>query len=384
LSNILSTPPAGRRLDLAAALAYAAQRRGVSTLRIAVESALLARGRGGLPTEDYFLTGAWQPGLSWAERRAFLGAHRYVALNSALNPPAPGGPGTALQDKLDCHARFTAAGLPQPRILAVAAAGRPATGAEWLASPQATQDFLARPDALPCFGKPVHGSQSLGGVSILAPAGPGRVLLGNGREAGIADLAGEIWRDFPKGFLFQELIRPHPALAALTGPVIGSLRLATILPDAQPELLYAVLRGPAAGAMVDSSTGPLGSYIAVDVATGRVIRAQDRRQMGGVDLAKSNLTGADWPGAQLPDFGRAVEIALAAHAAFGEYGIVGSDIFLSDRGPLITEINGNPHHSPYQQAHARGILNPDFLPRLRVLRDRFRATVPRPKGSPLK
>jgi len=214
-------------------VAYAAKERGVSPLRIALESTLLRRGRGKLTLDEYFLAGAWRPGLSFAERRAFLGPRAYVALNTALNPPAPNGPGTALADKLACHARFSAAGLPQPRILAVATADKPVTGEDWLSSPAATLAFLARPGAL-------------------------------------------------------------------------------------------------------------------------------------------------------PDFGLALALACAAHAAFPEQGIVGSDIFLSDRGPLITEINGNPHHSCYQEAHLRGMLNADHMPRLRALRDRFCATVPRPKDCPLK
>lgn len=365
-------------------MAYAAKERGVSPLRIALESTLLRRGRGRLTLDEYFLAGAWRPGLSFAERRAFLGPRAYVALNTALNPPAPNGPGTALADKLACHARFSAAGLPQPRILAVATADKPVTGEDWLSSPAATLAFLARPGALPCFGKPVHGSQAVGGVSIVEQAGPGKLRLGNGHEVEASDLVAEIWRDHARGFMFQELVRPHRDLEALIGPTIGSVRFVTTLAGAEPEVLYAVLRAPAAGSMVDSNAGLLGSYIAIDAATGSVIRAQDRRKIGGASLEKSIVTGAIWRGAQLPDFGPALALARAAHAAFPEQGICGSDIFLSDRGLLITEINGNPHHSCYQEAHLRGMLNPDHMPRLRALRDRFRATVPRPKDCPLK
>lgn len=382
--SLLSHPPQGRRLDIASAIGYAAKARGVSPLRIAIESSLLRRGRGKLTINEYFLAGAWQPGISFAARRAFLGPRAFVALNSALNPPAPDGPGSALSDKLECHARFSAAGLPQPRILAVAASEKPVTGETWLSSPDATLDFLSRSDNLPCFGKPVHGSQSIGGVSIIEQTDPGRVRLGNGTEVATRDLVAEIWHDHARGFMFQELVRPHRDLETLIGPVIGSVRIVTTLAGTEPEVLYTVLRGPAAGAMVDSNAGQLGSYIAVDPVTGKVIRAQDRRQIGGASLEKSIVTGADWPGAQLPDFNLALALARAAHAAFPAYGITGSDIFLSDRGPLITEINGNPHHSCYQESHAHGVLNPDFLPRLKAVRDRFRAQVPRPKDCPLK
>lgn len=382
MTTILSSPQTDRRFDLAAALAYAAKTRRVSSLRIGVESMLLGAGRSKLTPEDYFLQGAWQPGIRFAERRAFLGPRAITPLNTALNPPQQGGVASILTDKLACHARFATCGIPQARIRAVVSPQAPVIGEAWLRSADETMAFLAQTD-LPCFGKPVYESHSLGGVSIIARTPEGQLRLGNGHEVDPRSLCDEIWRDYPQGFMFQDLVRPHPDLAALIGPVIGSLRIVTVNPGSGPEVLYAVERAPAADQMVDSSTGRLGTYIAVDAATGRVIRAQARNQMGATDLVQTALTGATWPGAQLPDYPRAIEIALAAHAAFPEHGIVGSDLFLSDKGPVITEINVNPDHSAFQTAHARGILNAEFLPRLRAVRDRFRPSVPRPKHCPL-
>lgn len=304
-------------------------------------------------------------------------------MNAALNPALPKGTPSILVDKLACHARFTAAGLPQARILAVAAREAPTTGEDWLRSSAATLEFLNRTDVLPCFGKPVHGRHSLGAVAIMARTEDGRLLLGNGREVDPAALVEEIWRDFDQGYMFQVLVRPHRDLAALFGPVIGSIRIVTVNKGDGPELLYAVQRAPAAGAMVDSSTGKLGTYAAVDLRSGQVIRAQDRRQMGATDLANNALTGARWPGADLPEFSSTVQIALAAHAAFPECGIAGSDLFVSDAGPVISEINVNPDHAAYQTGHARGFLNPEILPRLQAVRARFRNSGPQPRCLPL-
>ena len=383
MTAILSRPPSNRRIDLSAAIRYAAQKRGVSTLRIGIEAVALSIGRGKLSGQGYFLQGAWQPGISWADRRAFLGGRAITALNAALNPALPKGTPSILVDKLACHARFTAAGLPQARILAVAAREAPTTGEDWLRSSAATLEFLNRTDVLPCFGKPVHGRHSLGAVAIMARTEDGRLLLGNGREVDPAALVEEIWRDFDQGYMFQVLVRPHRDLAALFGPVIGSIRIVTVNKGDGPELLYAVQRAPAAGAMVDSSTGKLGTYAAVDLRSGQVIRAQDRRQMGATDLANNALTGARWPGADLPEFSSTVQIALAAHAAFPECGIAGSDLFVSDAGPVISEINVNPDHAAYQTGHARGFLNPEILPRLQAVRARFRNSGPQPRCLPL-
>ena len=106
--------------------------------------------------------------------------------------------------------------------------------------------------------------------------------------------------------------------------------------------------------------------------------------MGGQDIEANKTTGRTIAGESLPDFAAALDLARAAHASLGDYGILGVDILLSDRGPLVNEANANPHHSLYQVASAQGMLNPDFLPRLLAVRERFRSVTPRPKHCPLK
>ncbi|MCB6179445.1 hypothetical protein LHP98_15085 [Rhodobacter sp. Har01] len=383
MTQILSHPPKGRKFDYGRAVVYAAQQRGVAPWRIALEFLLLSRGAGKLTSDDYFLHGAWRPGLSRAERRAFVGMDVNAALNKLLNPPVARGEVVAMTDKLVGHALFTAAGLPQPRILAVAAEADPGEGLRWLDSPEATLAFLREPGTLPCFGKPVHGSLAAGAASLLELDSEGRLRLGDGKRVTPEDLVAEIWRDHSRGFLFQELVRPHPQLAALIGPVIGTLRVASVDAGSGPETLYTALKFPGVGAMVDSASGPLGGYAAIDAQRGQVLRAQDRRQMGGTDLEVNPVTGAPWAGAVLPDFAEALRLAQAAHRCVKGWGLLGVDILLSDRGPLVTEVNGNPHHASYQIAFARGVLNPDLLPKLRAVRERMRGIAGKVRNAPL-
>jgi hypothetical protein len=383
LTRVLSHNPDGRRVDSGAAVRYAASQRRVATWRIGLELMRLGHGPGGLTPDDYFLQGAWRPGLSWDERREFVGSRANHALNQALNPPVGEDGAAVTVDKLASAARFAAAGIPQPRILAVAAQNRPDASLRWLDGPEATADFLGEAGLFPCFGKPVHGSTGIGAASLLGVDRSGEILLGSGVAVDGRTLAREIWEDYAPGFLFQELVRPHPALAALIGPVIGTLRVVTVDAGRGPEALYATLKAPAAKAMVDTAAGPMGCYAAVALDTGKLLRLQDRRQMGGIDLDRFPVTGATVRAAQLPDFPAALDMACAAHRAIGNRGLLGSDILLSDRGPLMNEINGSPFHSSYQTAFARGVLNPEFLPRLQAVRERFRAVTPRPRHCPI-
>jgi hypothetical protein len=343
----------------------------------------LSYGPGKLTPAEYFLEGAWQPDLAWAQRKEFVGVRVSHALNRTLNPPKGGASSEIIVDKLASAKRFDEAGLPQPQILAIAAELQPPSGLRWLDSPAATEEFLNDPKVHPCFGKPVRGSVGLGAASFVGADGSGSVLLGSGARVPAEDIAREIWGGHSRGYLFQELVRPHPSLAALIGPVIGTLRVVTVKTGDRPEALYATIKAPGAGAMVDSLAGPVGCYAAVDLATGKVLRLQDRRQMGGTDIDRFPLTDATAIGASLPDFSDAVQLAVKAHAAIGDRGILGVDVLLSDRGPLVNEVNGSPFHSSYQTAFARGILNADFLPKLRAVRARFKDVTPGDKLSPL-
>jgi hypothetical protein len=381
--KFLSYKPPSRKVDTAGAAIHAARERQVSRWRIALESLRLSQGPSGLSAEEYFLDGAWRPGLTWTQRKEFVGIYVNQALNLSLNPPKDSGQVDFVVDKLASAARFAAAGLPQPQVLAVAAEVHPGPDYRWLDGPEATLAFLTAPGNLPCFGKPVHGSTSTGAASLVETDQTHGVLLGSGQWAPAKDLVNEIWDEHSRGFVFQELVKPHPDLAMLIGPVIGTLRVVTLDDGNGPQPLYAAVKVPAAGAMVDGTAGPVGCSAAIDLATGTVLRVQDRRQMGGTRLDHFPVTGTAVEGAVLPDFHKAVELAVRAHRAVGDYGILGADILLSDRGPIVNEVNANPFHTLYQSAFSRGILNPDFLPKLRAVRARFRHVTPRPKLGPL-
>jgi hypothetical protein len=300
-----------------------------------------------------------------------------------LNPPKGGSGSDIIVDKLASAAKFAEAGLPQPQIIAVASETRPTSDLRWLDGLEATRKFLKEPETHPCFGKPVHGSTGLGAASFLESDNSGSILLGSGVRVSVEDITQQVWDEHARGYVFQELVRPHPELASLIGPVIGTLRVVTIDAGDGPEALYSTLKAPGAGAMVDSLAGPIGCYAAVELATGKVLRLQDRRQMGGTDLERFPLTDAKVDGSRLPDFSEAVKLAVSAHRAIGNRGILGVDVLLSDKGPLINEVNSSPFHSSYQIAFARGILNADFLPKLRAVRARFKDVTPRDKLCPL-
>lgn len=355
----------GRKFDLGQAVAFAAGARGVSRLRILADMLRRQFGRQKLTAYDYFLYGVHLPALTAAERDAFLGEAAFQALNRALNGTGDLALTGLFKDKLLTQMVLERAGLPVPAMRA-AAAPRGAPG-PWpvVQGAAALAGLLAGDLPLPAFGKPVHSTRSIGVLRIDGRDAGGMLRLGDGRTAPAAEVAARIVAAFPQGYLFQECLVPHPDMAALTGPAIAALRVCSLWDDAVARPLYAAMRLPAPGAVADDAGAGFHSLAVVDLDTGRIRRAQDGRRLGGNDLAVSPVTGAPLAGAALPDFAAALDLAARVHAVFPGHRLMGIDIALTDRGPVVAEINGNPMHSLYQRAGIRGILNPEIAPHLR-------------------
>ncbi len=351
-----------RHLDVGQAIAWAAQQRGISRLRLAADMIRRRMAWQRVSPEEYFYFSMHEGWMTPARKAAFLGEARIATLNDALTWPPDAGLRAMINDKPAAERHLRAAGLPVPQSLATFRAGG-GDGAD-LADAAAMAAFLTTAADLPLFGKPTDGSRSLGTLSVIAREGAGEVRLGNGRVVPALALAQEIAAEFPGGYLWQRLMRPHPDLAALTGPTLPALRLLTLFEGSGPALLYACTRIPSQGAMADDVGAGLPGTVLLDPGTGRIERVQDPRRIGRVDVELSPYTGNRLPGAVLPDYARAVDLALRAQAMFPRQRILGVDMALTEDGPVVMELNTNPFHTMYQRVAGCGILRPEFLPRL--------------------
>jgi hypothetical protein len=364
---MMATPPIlirslpERHVPLAQALAWAAKKRGISRWRIGFDIVKRLIGRQKLLPDDYFMFGLHRGELSNADRDCFVGARAVKALNKALVPKS-GGLGELLNDKVKMAMVLERAGLPTTEIRAVyVTQGAPGP---WpiLCSAAEIAAYLLTPGHLPVFGKPMVGSRSVGAVSIVAAQGD-QVELGDGRWVAALDLAQEIVVAFGNGYIFQELLRPHPEIERLSGPAIASIRVMTLWLNGAAVPLYAMLRLPGKGAMADDlGAGAANTIASLDMATGRIVRAHFADHLGGTTVDVSPVTGVPLVGAIVPDIARVLGLAKQAHAMFAQHGAIGADVVLTDRGPIINELNPSPLQGNLQRAEHRGLLNPDFRP----------------------
>ena len=358
---ILSKLP-DRHVPIGQALAWAAKKRGVSRWRIGFDIMRRVLGRQKLSPDEYFMLGLHRGEMTDAERDAFLGGRAVTALNAALAGGKRRNLSDLINDKVKTTMVLERAGLPTSEMRAIyVPQGAPGP---WpiLSSAAAIAAYLLTPGHLPVFGKPLAGSRSLGTISIIAAQGD-QVELGDGRRVNALALATEIVAAFYNGYIFQELLRPHPEVERLTGPAIGALRVLTLWQGGAAVPLYTFLRLPGKGAMADDVGSGLANAAAfVDLDTGIITRAQHANDLGGTTVDVAPVTEMPLIGVALPDFARAIQLATQAHAMFAQHGVIGTDTVLTDRGPIILELNANPLQSNFQRCSGTGLLNPKYRP----------------------
>lgn len=362
--KVLTTAKKPKAVDLYGLLLQASKEAGRSPLSMTVEMLRRLFGAQRLTPLDYFDFRLYRPELTTAERDAFIGEAAVTRLNAALRPTDKGSLAGLIASKSLTEMVLRGAGLPVSGTLAVAQSAPAVLPYPVLQDASAIAAFLKEPGRLPVFGKPNGSTLGIGAASFHAVDGE-ELILGDKSRVPLRHLAQEIARDHAEGYLFQEILVPHPDLARLIGPVIGTLRIVSLWLRDGPAPLFVMLKMPGPGAMVDGSLSGKNAAGFVDPVTGSILRAQLLSAPIGEDLVENHVTGARLPGAILPDYDQALALARAAHLLFPRHGVLGFDVMLTDRGPVINEINTNPLSSLVQQARGSGLLDQTFRARYR-------------------
>jgi len=340
--------------DLMRDMKIAQERHGVS-LSKQVFDFLVLRGTGaGLSFEEYHYFRLYQRPRS--EYASYMGDHRaraafYVA-NDLKN-------WDEANDKLNFSDSISAARLPSPKILATAHARRDIHGAVILRSTDAIADYL-RDCALPIFGKPMVASHGDGCVNLVARDGD-LLVNDSGEAVTISELTAEIERYFDKdGYLFQETLRPHPDIAAITNQRIATVRFLALLGPDGVSIREAVLRLPAGDNRVDNFRRAGNLAAPIDIATG--VLGPARRGVGvTLEICPTHPdTGVQIDGARLPDFNAAKTIIEKAAEVFPNQHIQSWDVALTDNGPSLLEVNPGGNFNIIQLANGRGAFDPEF------------------------
>ncbi len=364
--KILKTSIPDVPIDLTTVLPMAARLCGRSQAQVAFDLIAALAGSRKLKLQEYFVLGGW---LGEPQARAAV-IGQVVNRQLCRSLIAQGGldQSALMRDKYLASLVLAANGFPVPEIKAAFATEARFGRLPTVTSVDALVDWLRCADHLPAFGKPVDGSTAFGAIP-LRTADEGQVDIGE-KVVGARALAKEVAASFPRGWLIQEQLRQPPEIEALIGPAIGTVRLVTIWEEGGPKILYGMFRQPTVGTWVDATIHDRPNVFCELDSRGRVVRAQKGNLLTGEEVTQSQIT-PELPlvGAKLAQWGRMVDICLEAHRLFPGHALIGWDIAMTVRGPVISELNAWPAHMvTYQRAFRRGFLHTEHRQRLDVAR----------------
>ena len=338
-----------------------AKKYGVSPLRQLRESWSMRGGAQKLGSNEYYSYGLYHPDMPKEAKRAFVGQKGIIALNARMNPPQAVPTRAFVGNKLLYTQLLAQLGIGTAATQALVSTHRNAGQMPILREAYRVIAFLEDEARYPLFGKPHHGSLSEGSVRIERCA-EGILHLASGETRAVAEFAEEVMARYPGGFILQDALDPHPDMAAITGPVIGCVRVVTVNDGSGPAPAYAVWKLPAPRAMSDNFWQAGSLLAALDLDTGTVTRCVRGTGLAQDHIDRHPTSGAQIMGAVLPCWQDTRDIAVEAHAVFPEFGICGFDIAITPEGPKVLECNDNPAHTLYQIGAGRGLLSPDLAP----------------------
>jgi hypothetical protein len=221
--------------------------------------------------------------------------------------------------------------------------------------------FLANEANYPLFGKPVEGVQSLGSIALKRYL-PGSDSLEtmDGRQVPLDHFMLDIDEHYAHGYLFQGFQTPHPAVYAVCGNRLATVRIVTLAVEGEPKVFRACWKIPVGSNVADNYWRPGNLLAQIDMTNGRVPRVTSGI---GLDLVehthhpdtKSQLVGMDVPG-----WTRLSQTAVEAARLMRHMPLIGWDMALLETGPVIVEMNEKPDLFLNQLADGRGVLDEEL------------------------
>lgn len=144
--------------------------------------------------------------------------------------------------------------------------------------------------------------------------------------------------------ILEELIKQHDGMNKLYPGAINTCRIVTVLKDMQTKVIVAYLR-VGNGAYVDNFNSG-GMVVPVNVKNGKIeYNALDKQH----NLYKKHpYTGTKFIGFEIPMWEEVLNLVKEAGKKIPQVKFVGWDIAISDKGPVLVEVNDFPGHDIYQ------------------------------------
>lgn len=159
----------------------------------------------------------------------------------------------------------------------------------------------------------------------------------------------QLFSDYQKNFLIQEVLSQHESMRALNPTSVNTIRILTYRSGMEILVVYAVIRIGRKNQVVDNqSAGGISAKINSDGTLAKYGFGKV-----GDDMIEKTDTGIVLEGYQIPSYQKAVETAKRLHYSLPLFALVGWDICIDEEGePILIEWNGRP--GPSQTACGTG------------------------------
>ncbi len=337
----------------------AKQQSGTSIISQMIDVARLRMSDGGVTADYYYNYRLFEPKFTWHEKKSYVGPWAKTRIYRIQDQETA----RIFSDKFLSYRHFHEKGWPYPNVLAATHVENGFADIEPLNSEGALRNWLNDESHYPFFCKPSVSYLGYGSMLIVR-AENGQLILGNGSTVSIDSFVSKHGSNNSPTMLFQELIRPHPALEQVIGNRVATARIVVLNGTSQPKILAAGLRIPSGNSMTDNfQSGKSGNMIAfIDLETGRI-----RKVLNGLGIKWSEAsthpdTGQPLKDLQIPNWSDAVELVLKASRDIAGLKLHGWDVAFSDKGPLLVETNPRGDLNIAQLSPGQGLLaNQDFL-----------------------
>ncbi|MFT3848269.1 MAG: sugar-transfer associated ATP-grasp domain-containing protein [Propionivibrio sp.] len=326
----------------------------------------LKRSGGQCGISDYYWFKLYDEGyLYGGGARDFLGWRLQQAFSLALNARSAVLPAW---DKCVFMQLSSAAGLP---VAPVSACFHPTariseTLGRHLKNRAEVAHYLRNPSLYPLFGKPAYSQQGYGSVYLAGfdPATDSFNLL-NGKSLPVETFLERLEKPIDAryhrpecGFLFQQTFTPAPEINALTQwSAICGVRVICLNGPEGVQPIRAIWKIAVPPNHVDNfSLGKYGNLLAdVDLASGRISRVINGLWPGTQVFSAHPLSGRALSGFRLPGWESILDVCRRGGSVFPLMKIHHWDFAITDRGPLILELN-DLGGTEIAQVHGHGLL----------------------------
>lgn len=313
-------------------------------------------GTGMLSSGEFIQFGFCSPGVPLENIDRFAGKRAQQAFNKIYNDQTWY---AVTKNKLLFETLMKGAGQPVPETIAIFDRKGRGAGSTLLRSRADLEAFLLNPSNHPVFCKPTTGLLSIGSFRI-DDVVDGKLLVNGTHKYTVEEVCDYIQGISLKGYLFQKVLNPDSKFKKIGIDEISSLRFVVLNNESNAALHSAVLKLPASGEVADNFWRK-GSVIAsINTDDGSVERAVLKTEEDAVLLERSKEKQSEILDFKIPRFSEAKRVVLEAARFLPAVRVQSWDVAITDKGPVLLEVNFGGDLNLYQLSSGKGVMSPDF------------------------